>query len=424
MYQDHPSFARVLCFLLLVAMLPQGLCGGDSGESERFRISGFVMGHSWFVWDDPFRILFMRDPLFTYSLYPLPPTLGDSEKRRLDRVYYPRTGGMLIENYDLIVFHDARIEHFTPRQLHDLDYAFREAGMTSVMDFLGSFMWDWIWSITILGDVAPISGHRNAGIDSYTITFRRERDPVFTPFIEFGIEKVVGTAVAEMDVKQGATIWGEMKALSGGRLRGWIYGDIRENQPWLVSWKPGGGKPGVQWALVQLNHWPGTGGDWWSEENNPYALDIATNMVLYSLDRPLISDILARREARRLFTSLQSQKSLILSMMDWAETFGANIVPLSKRLMDLERGMEGAIGDYIEQDYLATVSFLQSMSPTASEIAKDAVRLKDTALFWIYVIEWSVALATTVTAGLVIWTLMVRRRLYKEVPGTRLTRLV
>jgi hypothetical protein len=138
---------------------------------------------------------------------------------------------------------------------------------------------------------------------------------------------------------------------------------------------------------------------------------------------PLISDITARREARRLFTGLQQQKSLILSMMDWAETFGANIVPLSERLTNLEHEMEGAIDDYIEQDYPATVSFLESVAPTVTEMAEDAVRLKDEALLWVYVIEWFFASATITISGVVIWTLMVRRVLYKEVPGTRLTRL-
>ena len=206
-------------------------------------------------------------------------------------------------------------------------------------------------------------------------------------------------------------------------MKGWIYGYMGEDPPWLVSWKPGGSNPGEQWVLAQLNHWPGTGGDWLSEENNPNALDIAANMIFYSLDMPLISDIMTRREARRLFTSLQSQKSVILSMMEWAETFGADIAPLSRRLMDLERDMDGAIDDYIDQDYPATIAFLQSVSPTVAKMANDAVRVKDRALFWIYVIEWAVATSTILISGMVIWKLMVRRRLYREVSGTRLTRV-
>ena len=71
------------------------------------RIGGFVIGHSMYVWGNPFRILFLRDPIFDYSIYPLPPDLSDPEKRRLDRVYYPRTKALLVDTYDLIVFHDS-----------------------------------------------------------------------------------------------------------------------------------------------------------------------------------------------------------------------------------------------------------------------------------------------------------------------------
>jgi hypothetical protein len=410
---------RTLCLtsLLLTTIIVSTILVSTSTEasteSESSKISGFVIGSD--PWRDPFGVLFVRDPLFTYSVYPSAVDLGTSDKRKLDRVYYPRTRQILIESYDLMVFAGVRMGHFIPRQIHDLDYAFREAGVISILEFHGSFMWDWGWEPTILYDVAPISGHRNAGLDSYWVRFRRERNPVFLPFLEFGIEKIVGNAVAEMDVKQGATIWGEMKALSGGLLRGAVMGYIRENQPWLVSWKPAGGNPGMQWVFTR-----GGNEAWWSEENNPYALDVATNMILHSLDRPLISDIPARRKARRLFTNLQSQKSLVLSMMEWADTFGANIIPLSERLTDLEQGVEGAIGDYMEQNYAATITFLQSLSPTVSEIAKDAVRLKDEALFWIYIVEWLTVTSAGIISGVIVWNLMIRRRMYRTIETTKL----
>jgi hypothetical protein len=48
-----------------------------------------------------------------------------------------------------------------------------------------------------------------------------------------------------------------------------------------------------------------------------------------------------------------------------------------------------------------------------------AMREKDKALFWIYVIEWLMASSTLIISGLVLWTLMVRRRLYRKVMVTR-----
>jgi len=387
--------------LLIMVATCQALSSDTSREADP-RISGLVIGHAGFVWHDPFRSLFIRDPLFTYALYPLPPDLDDNHKRKLDRVYYPRTKKALIDTYDLLVFHDARIQHFSSRQFSELDYAFREAQVTGIWVFMGSFLWDWVLEPSILREVVPISRHEKAHFAAFRVRFRRDRDPVFLPFLEYGIGKVVGNAVAEMTARQGATVWGEI---------------IPQKQPWMVSWRPGGGNPGMQWVL---NEWYLKG--WWNEDNNPFALDVATNMILYSLDRPLISDIPARREARHLFTGVETQKSLALSMMEWADAFGADTQTLSKRLNDLGDGIGKATDRYVEQDYPATISILQSISRTVSDIADEAIRLKDRALLWVFIIEWLGVTGVSVLSGSVVWTLMIRRRYYRRAQVTRLRR--
>ena len=52
-----------------------------------------------------------------------------------------------------------------------------------------------------------------------------------------------------------------------------------------------------------------------------------------------------------------------------------------------------------------------------------ALRAKQTALFWVYVIEWLVVTATLLVCATVLWALMVRRRLYREVSATRIKSL-
>ncbi len=58
------------------------------------------------------------------------------------------------------------------------------------------------------------------------------------------------------------------------------------------------------------------------------------------------------------------------------------------------------------------------MANQAMDEAKDA---KDSALLWIYVIEWMATTATALMSGVVVWWLMIRRRLYREVTVTRLS---
>jgi hypothetical protein len=389
---DVPERIKTTCvipILLAIFIAYQGTMVLAQPE----RISGMSIG-SYFT--NEFDSLFELDPLFTHAIYPLPPWLSEIEKSRLHRIYYPRTREDLVDRYDVLVFDGAKITHFTPRQFRDLDYAFREGGVTAIIGPVQ--MWDNVIHPTILRDVVPISDKGALRYESYSVIFRRERDPVFLPFVELGIEEVAGYQNAYIVVKQGATIWGDA---SPG------------NTPWLVSWRPGGGDPGMLWVVAHRFD------DWWREDQNPYLMEISTNMILYSMDMPLIGDIHARREARHLFVNYQAEKTLILSMIDWAETFGANTLALSERLTDLDDEMGEAIDSYLEQDYVAAITFLQSVSPTTKEIAKEVVRLKDEVLFWVYLIEWLAVSGTFMVSGFVLWSIMIRRRLYRKVATTR-----
>ena len=146
-------------------------------------------------------------------------------------------------------------------------------------------------------------------------------------------------------------------------------------------------------------------------------------MVFHSLDMELVRDIPARREARRMFRNVRLQMSLILSMINWAESFGANTAALSSRLVDLEMGAGSAVEDYIAQDYAPVMSFLESLFKEVEGTTMEAVRLKNQALLWVYVVEWLAVSGTGAICGFMLWTMMVRRRSYREVATTRLARL-
>jgi hypothetical protein len=81
--------------------------------------------------------------------------------------------------------------------------------------------------------------------------------------------------------------------------------------------------------------------------------------------------------------------------------------------------MEDAVDSYLEQDYASTISFLQSISPAAKEIARDVIKLKDDALAWVYLAEWLAVSGTSLTCAFVLWSLMVKRRAFRNVATTR-----
>ena len=392
----------LLLWFVLSIVSSQALPVTGLGESDSRRIPCIVMGDVVQAPYNPFTALFMQDPLFRYTLYPVP-HLGDAEKRKLDRVYYPRTFDSLVDSYDVMIFRDARVSHFSPAQFRDLERAFREAGMVSVT--VHSLSWNDVWLPTILYDLSPISGYDFRFSASWRVMFRRDRDPVFLPFIDLGIERVTGWEYGVPEAKEGATIWADM---------------VPQGCPWLVSWRPGGTSAGLQWVFADKFDvtWWGTAPE--ARETNPYALDLATNLLLYSLDRDLISDIPARREARRLLSTFQSRKILILSVLDWAEEFGANILDLTNRLSELERKAGAAVDDYLDQDYASTIQFMESMLSEATEMTTAALQRKDQALYWVYVSEWLSVTSASVLAGALVWSLMVRRQKYREAGRTRL----
>jgi hypothetical protein len=125
---------------------------GNCVEIDESRISCFVIG----VVDlprNPFTGFFIRDPLFTYRVEPLD-LLSIEDKRKLDRVYYPRNRKALVEGYDVLILFHARIDHFTTTQIHDLDYAFREASMVGIVEH--GLDWNMVWTPTILYQLTPI----------------------------------------------------------------------------------------------------------------------------------------------------------------------------------------------------------------------------------------------------------------------------
>ncbi len=404
----------LLYWILLGAcafLIPFFACSQALAQAERDeRISCFMIGVINPAYN-PFSVYFDKDPLFRYAVEPVPPYLSIAEKQKLDRLYYPRTRKDLIESYDFMVFADPWIDHFTIRQLHDLDYAFREARMSAFSSFGQS--WQLVWEATILIEIWPIYQYQYLHHSPYRIAFREEREPIFDPFIELGIEDVRGNAYHEMTVRHGSTLWAEMQP---------------NKLPWLVSWRPGGTNAGIVWVVPGafdpawwgVGRWMEAGVDRPGTDVNPYAIDFATNLILYSLDRPLITDILSRREARRLISAFKTQKLLVLSMMEWADNFGANILSLSGRLTDLEFIVENATVFYLEQDYPQTTSIMQQMSTRIIGLTRDAVKLKDEALFWVYTIEWMVVSSVAAVASFGLWTLMVRRRMYRAVRVTRL----
>jgi hypothetical protein len=52
-------------------------------------------------------------------------------------------------------------------------------------------------------------------------------------------------------------------------------------------------------------------------------------------------------------------------------------------------------------------------------VSTESMRLRERALLWVYVVEWLAVTGTLLVCGMVLWTLMIRKRLYRQVAVTR-----
>jgi hypothetical protein len=165
----------------------------------------------------------------------------------------------------------------------------------------------------------------------------------------------------------------------------------------------------------------------WAEGGTPpnvYAPDIVVNIIWYCTGHELPSDPYMVHQFRMDLYNFGLRKSLLASLLEFAEKFGA--LP-TKEYDELNR-IEGIRGDasqyYLASEYDRAYEELNKALLELEALEDDAMRLKDSTLFWVYVVEWATVTATLLFAGVVVWALMVRRSMYREVAATRSSMLL
>jgi hypothetical protein len=153
---------------------------------------------------------------------------------------------------------------------------------------------------------------------------------------------------------------------------------------------------------------------------NEYAPEILMNMMFWLAGTELIDDVEVFHRMKTDFSEFRARRAVLLSLSDFIDKLGANTQGIQKEMVELEKTYQEATTHYLEHDFaLAETAIREALArfPETEEIAR---REKNRALLWVYVIEWLVSSSTFFIAGFVLWTLMVRRRLYREVDSTKL----
>jgi len=123
-----------------------------------------------------------------------------------------------------------------------------------------------------------------------------------------------------------------------------------------------------------------------------------------------------------MYVDYRSTRAYLFSVMDFAEKLGANTGVVNGMIAEADRKHEESVDLYVDFDFEGSMVPLEAALGGLRRASARVMQLKDQAMLWIYLIEWSVVTATFALGGIVLWSLMVRRKLYREVQETRFQR--
>lgn len=370
----------------------------------------------------PLQLWFDSEPVVEYTMVPTKVhyRMSYEDAQRFIKIYFPRNRAQTVE-YDFTMFINPYFEPFTATQAANMRSAIVDEGR-GAFQTLGGITINWAeqntpWLQSSLAPIFPndpeaalLWEENKIGNLPYRVILEDNPSlaPVLTPFLPLGIEEVPGYwTICLIIAQEGATVW--------ARAVGAYPGVAGAPHPWLLSWEYG---EGMTWSVADDLDCP-----WWCGIYQPseqrYGLDVLMNIIYHSLDRPIPGDIVLVNAVRQSFQTYIEMASRLTSVMDFVERFGAD----TGRLMDDVDGADSLLrtaqGIYMDGRHQDALDASKDAIELLMELEEDAIELKGQALAWVYVIEWSAVMGTSMIVGVAVYMLMVKRRLYREVGLTR-----
>jgi len=260
------------------------------------------------------------------------------------RMYLPRTEAMLKSGYDVIIIADARMPFFPPKLQNWIKSGVIDSGQGFLMaggpqSFGGSMGKPY--------HLVPVPGYEDhplvRGIPWNQVwLFNQQR-------------------VAE---KQGSVVVGrsDRNPLGSPIL---MYMDVGKGRSEAFVFDWGGNGP-------QLFHR-------WS-----YAPVVLSNLIYYAARVKIPEDTSLFLKLRTRLTSFFSTRSFAISVIDFAEKFGANTRKAEAALAESDKLRRKVISLYVEAKYEESLDVLEEALSKAKEASDLALRAKDEAMVWVY----------------------------------------
>jgi len=309
------------------------------------------------------------------------------------RMYLPRTEQMLKSQYDVIIIADARMPFFPARLQNWIKSGVIDSGQGFLMaggpqSFGGSYDHP-SWEASPVGDILPCECPRDfwplMGKPYHLVPVPGYEDHPLVRGIPW--RQVWLFNQQRVQEKQGSIVVGRSdKNPPGSPIL--IYMDVGKGRSEAFVFDWGGNGP-------QLFHR-------WT-----YAPVVLSNLIYYAARVKIPEDTSLFLKLRTRLTSFFSTRSFAISVIDFAEKFGANTRKAEAALAESEELRRKVISLYVEAKYEESLDVLEEALSKAKEASDLALRAKDEAMVWVYVIEWFTVSGTMMLAGSILWALMV-----------------
>lgn len=355
----------------------------------------------------PYQV-FKYDPLL--STLPIQGNMygiASENVKRSMRIYMPRTKGHLVEDFDIIGLDDTTYDAFPLQTIQWMVDGCRD-------DALGLFMAGGFesfgggggyssWENTVIREVFPVVSTGEYGPDGRVDVVEWDDELVKSvPWDRFNEHNIFGGYNVVL-TKEGANEIARItrQTASGLTDPAWVWWDIGKGR--FFASAPGFRGGSANKGFIRWKHYP----------------DFVTNMVYFLAGLTPPSDATLLHTTRATFGDIQDRRQTIAGVVDFISRFGADSRRVDEKLKEAEDLRKAAREKFVDLELEESKQIADQVMEVLQEAYDLAFEARDTALFWIFMTEWLVVSGTGLVVGAVLWTLMVKRRLYREVQITR-----
>ncbi len=409
-----PALILVLWVFPIPVSIAQSTGGGDVMD---FLLIGDISGWPNHLGDDEPAIDVTLVPCRAFGLDQGTEFGGMYEYlARWSRVYFPRTRSTLLE-YNVLFFNHPRLSFFSmPQQEMMVEFIGTRNKVTIAYPLSHYDDVQRPWAASPISKAIPIDYDLflSACLEGWGQWDRLARlrvepgmPPIFSAFEETGVfSSQIYQQFRPALPRQGATVWvhgmdGPARMPEAPAFVSWPYGDT---EAWGFGIHPGTNDV----HFIEA-------GKWWEL--------IFLSMCYYTIrgDVMQFHEALQKLAVKNLFLVYRETASMFHRMADFVDKFGANTAEAEGIFLEGDAIRNEAEVYYLNMEYEAAGARMEDALGTARLAMEGANRAKDRALLWIYISQWMTTTAVAFISGSVLWLLMIRRRLYRQVTTTQLS---